>query len=152
MHADIHNDAYWPRGEQTAEEWLASFGASDFDVVIAKSLFTHMLPVELNVYLPELARRLTPDGRGLLTFFLLNEENSNAQGQPDIEFVEPAPGSVYAVKRLAAPTASVAYKPAYLLKCLDDAGLRPVGDRHRGSWSGCRNALSYQDILIVARK
>lgn len=51
IHADVLNDAYWPRGRLTVQEWRDSFDQGDFDVVIAKSLFTHMLPEETDVYI-----------------------------------------------------------------------------------------------------
>lgn len=73
IHADIYNPAYWPKGRKSANEWFSSFAERDFDSVVVKSLFTHMLPEELEIYLHQIGDRLKPTGKALLTFFLLNQ-------------------------------------------------------------------------------
>ena len=50
------------------------FVENEFDVAVAKSLFTHLLPEELDIYLRSIADRLRTGGKALLTFFILNEE------------------------------------------------------------------------------
>ena len=151
LHADIYNDAYWPRGTQSAEQWLSEFTETGFDIIVAKSLFTHMLPSELKTYLHAISKRLKPDGKALLTFFLLDEQTHDSQTQPDIAFLYPSPDAVYAVKRPAAPTASVAYRQSYVLECLNEVGLQLLADRYVGSWTGRTNTLSYQDILVAGK-
>ncbi len=43
--------------------------------VLLTSVFTHMLPQDMDNYLSEVARVLKPDGRCLITYFLLNPES-----------------------------------------------------------------------------
>ena len=151
IHADIHNTAYWPNGKLSAEKWLADFEETGFDIIVAKSLFTHMMPHELGTYFDALGRKLTPTGKALLTFFLLDERPGDGLGKADIAFMFPESDAVYAVKRLAAPTASVAYRKKHVLDCLDKAGLQLLS-QHRGSWTGHQDTLSYQDMLVVGKK
>ncbi|MFO7871838.1 MAG: class I SAM-dependent methyltransferase [Kiritimatiellia bacterium] len=149
LHADIRNDAYWPKGHLTAEEWFAEFDGNDFDVVIAKSLFTHMLPDEMNLYLREIAHRLKDGGTALLSFFLLNPTQKKLEHRNDILFRKPDNETRYAVKYTAVPTAAVAYDERHISQCLKNAGLRLRGDIHYGFWTGRDNGLSYQDIVLV---
>jgi SAM-dependent methyltransferase len=151
VHADIHNSAYWPRGRLSAEQWFAGFPEHDFDVVIAKSLFTHMLPQELDVYLRQLGQRLKPAGKALLTFFLLNRGQEEIRARNQRRFVKPVPDAVYAVFRRIAPSAAVAYEEAHVLDRLDAHGLRIEQGIHYGWWTGRQDALSSQDIVVVTR-
>jgi len=116
VHANIYNEDYWPYGHLSTKEWFSIFGASDFDIAILKSLFTHMLPEELSVYLQQISARLSPGGKAILTFFILNEEQERLEQKNSIRFIAPSPDSVYAVKQLLVPTAAVAYTEAYLVE------------------------------------
>lgn len=152
VHADIYNQAYAPNGKKTTEQWLSAFAENNFDVIIAKSLFTHMLPDELTLYFEHISARLQPTGKALLTFYLLNEEQEHLTQQNKIRFIWPVPNSKYAVKNLVAPTAAVAYCESYLLELLAEKGLQLSGTIRYGAWSGRKDALSYQDIAVVERK
>ena len=151
VHSDIYNPDYWPSGKLTAAQWFAQFSRHRFDLVIAKSLFTHMLPQELELYLNEMAQRLEPGGRGLLTFFILNERQAQLGPHNTISFVQPETGAVYSVRRLNAPTAAVAYREGYLRQLFERHDLRLVDPIRYGTWTGREDGLSYQDIVIVTK-
>lgn len=153
-HMDVFNAAYWPSGKLTAEQWLASFSASGFDVVVAKSLFTHVLPDEMDVYFRGIAPRLKQGGRALLTFFLLDEEQqqASAAGSAVFTFSPFEKDARCFVRRQVAPTAAVAYPRDYIIERLVAAGFR--ADRitvYPGSWSGRADGLSVQDIVVAER-
>ena len=149
VHADIRNDAYWPAGRLSATEWLSSFAERDFDIVVAKSLFTHMLPDELDIYLHAISMRLTATGKALITGFVLNPAQEALHASHQIRFIRPAPGSVYAVRHLDAPTAAVAYDEPYLTERLRQHGLGVRDGTRFGYWSGRQDGLSFQDILVL---
>lgn len=149
IHSNIRNEAYWPSGRLDAASWFDSFDRSGFDAVLAKSLFTHMLPSEVDLYLAQIARRLAPGGRALLTFFLLNEQSLSAPAAK-MSFVRMSEGDTFAVRRKLAPTAAVAYDEAALMDRMGRAGL-VVHDIKHGTWSGRADGLSFQDIVIVGR-
>jgi SAM-dependent methyltransferase len=151
IHADIYNAAYWPQGRLSAGEWLPGFAERDFDIVVAKSLCTHMLPDELDIYLKAISTRLNPTGKALITFFILNSAQEKLKSSNQISFTKPERGSVYAVRHLAAPTAAVAYEESYLLERLEQSGLKVQGAIHFGYWTGRADAHSFQDMLVVAK-
>jgi SAM-dependent methyltransferase len=151
IHADIYNAAYWPQGRLSARDWLAGFGERDFDVVVAKSLCTHMLPDELDLYFAGISSRLNPTGRALLTFFILNPAQEALTASNQISFTKFEPGSAYAVRRLAAPTAAVAYEESDLLGRLARHRLRVCDPIRFGYWTGRRDGHSFQDMLVLER-
>ncbi|MCW5851725.1 MAG: class I SAM-dependent methyltransferase [Anaerolineae bacterium] len=151
IHSDIYNQDYWPSGQLTADQWFSQFSSHRFELVIAISLFSLMLPVELELYLREIAQRLEAGGRGLLTFFILNEQQAQLGSRNTIAFLPAAPGSVYSVRRLNAPTAAVAYHEDYLRQVFERHQLRLVDPIRYGTWTGREDGLSYQDIVIVTK-
>ena len=74
-HADIYNARYNPGGSIQSAEFVFPYEDESFDFAFATSVFTHMLPADVEHYLLEIARVLKPTGRTLTTFFLLNEES-----------------------------------------------------------------------------
>jgi SAM-dependent methyltransferase len=154
VHMDVYNAAYWPGGTLTARQGLERFPEAGFDVAIAKSLFTHVLPDELDIYLSDIAGRLAPGGRALLTFFVLSEEQQRlaAAGRNRLSFAASRDGGRWAVRRPQAPTAAVAYRRDVLEERLEAAGFDlQRSEIHPGTWSGDAGGLSYQDI-VLARK
>jgi SAM-dependent methyltransferase len=153
IHADIANQAYWPRGAYDAKGWFDHFPERDFDIVLAKSLFPHMLPSELDIYLQEISSRLKSGGKACLTFFLLNDTQRNLtmHGKSTINFIKPAADTVYAVRNLKAPSATVAYEEWYIREKLRKFGFREPDIRY-GEWSGIRSPLSGQDLVLVQKE
>lgn len=154
IHANIYNDLYFPEGTLTIREWFERFDESGFDVVIAKSLFTHLLPDELNAYLEGIADRLRPGGKALLTFFILSEEQARlaAAGKSRRSFQPYCEDGRCAVFRRSAPQSAVAYEQHYLKEKFADAGFRTESLKiYPGIWSGSPVGLSVQDIIVAEK-
>ena len=154
IHMDIYNAAYWPRGTLSAQEWLNGFGERGFDVVVAKSLFTHVLADDLGVYLEGIAERLKSGGRALLTFFILSEEQARlaVSGKNRVSFLPYGEDGCCAVRSPVAPTAAVAYEQDYLMQSLQVAGFKLEGHSLlHGVWTGRQDGLSFQDIVVVEK-
>lgn len=154
VHMDVYNAAYWRRGTLSAQEWLDGFGEKGFDVVVAKSLFTHVLPDELGVYLKGIADRLESGGKALLTFFVLSEEQARFadSGKNRLSFHPYGEDGCCAVRNPLAPTAAVAYEQHFLMESLRDAGFKMEGCSLRyGVWTGTPDGLSFQDIVVVEK-
>jgi len=75
--ADLYNKEYNPKGKYKASEYKFLYENDSFDFVFLTSVFTHMLPQDMENYFSEIARILKRNGRCLMTFFLLNEESVN---------------------------------------------------------------------------
>jgi hypothetical protein len=112
-----------------------------------------MLPDELELYLREIAQRLKPTGKALVSFFLLNaaQQELKGQGKHSIAFHDNPDHPSYQLRYSNAPTAAVAYSEEYVLTLLRESGLaldRPI---FYGSWSGREDGLSYQDLAVVKK-
>jgi SAM-dependent methyltransferase len=151
MHADIYNAAYWRKGSYNAAEWFDTFDQNDFDCVVAKSLFTHMLPDELTLYVRNLSSRTKPGGVCIFSFFLLNPEQQqlDTQRKSSIHFIPV--DDIYSVRTKIAPTAAVAYSEDYVRSLLQSQGWENV-TLHYGYWSGRSDGMDYQDLIIATRK
>ena len=71
-HVDVHNTTYNPGGKLKASQFTFPYEDETFDLVYAASVFTHMLPDNLERYFNEATRVLRPGGRCVFSFFLLD--------------------------------------------------------------------------------
>ena len=89
------------------------------DLVLAKSVFTHLTPGDARHYLAETRRALRPGRPAVVTAFLYEA------GAPGVETLFPhAAGDGIRVKWRARPTAAVAWEKARFLAMVEAAGLR----------------------------
>lgn len=150
-HIDVQSLAYNPRGEQRAEDFTFPYEPGSFDVILLKSVFTHLRPTEVDNYLREVARLLKENGRCLATFFLLNEEQrrfaADARNQLKFDFGDREWRYVYE----NSPESASAYAEDYVLSLLAKHNLSLQTAACYGSWSGRKNGLSFQDLLIIRK-
>ena len=150
VHADLYNKRYNPTSTVLAREYSFPFPDSSFDFVYLTSVFTHLLPEDLEHYLSEIRRLMRSDGRTLVTCFLLNatQRDLAKQGKNAIDFF--ALDSHCRVRDFDVPESAVAYEEEYLLGLFEDQGLSLAQPVRYGTWSGRSNGLSFQDILILS--
>ncbi len=150
-HIDLRNLAYNPRGKYDAENYAFPYENGSFNVILLKSVFTHMRPPEVDNYLREVSRLLRSEGRCLATFFLLNQtqESLAAEGRNEMKFAygEGAWRYLYA----HSPENAVAYEEKYIIGLLQKHGLVLQAPIYYGTWSGRDDGLSFQDILILEK-
>jgi SAM-dependent methyltransferase len=136
--ADVANTFYNPAGAEHAATYALPVDDRSFDLALAKSLFTHMRPDELENYVRELGRVLRRGGHAVLTFFLLSaerEELTRRGKSPEFRF-----GSGvwrYADERM--PEGAIAYDETYIRGLLETNRLelaRPILRAH-------------QDVVVV---
>jgi SAM-dependent methyltransferase len=149
-HADVFSAQYRPEG-MPAKDYSFPYEANRFDVACATSLFTHLLPDELERYLSEIARVLRPGGRALMTFYLLNDEalRSTESGTLPPEYRFGHDHGDYRLTFENAPGYIVGYREEFLRKACAEAGLRLVDPIHHGQWCGRDSGLSWQDVVIA---
>lgn len=143
-HIDVRNFAYNPNGTQPAEAYRFPFDDRSFDLILLKSVFTHMRPPDVSNYLSEVSRLLKDTGRCLATFFLLNDEQ--AKYKNELAFNYGAGEWRYVHEH--SPESAIAYDENFVMKLLEKYGLK-VEKRFYGSWTGRADSLSYQDILLL---
>jgi SAM-dependent methyltransferase len=150
-HVDVLNRDYNPEGRLDPEEFAFPYPAAAFDFVFLTSVFTHMLPPEVRHYLSEIRRVLRPEGRCLMTFFLLNEESLDSvrAGRATRRFAYQGDGYLYDV--LERPEAAVAHREEDLLGYLEQAGFELHVPILYGYWTGRQVRDPGQDIVVVKR-
>lgn len=148
-HIDVRNFAYNPDGTHRAETYQFPFEDRSFDLILLKSVFTHMRPPEVNNYLREVSRLLRSNGRCLATFFLLNEEQARlaSEGANEVEFKYGE--GVWRYRLEQSPESAVAYDERYVMELLAQHGLTLRAPVYYGRWAGRKDGLSYQDILLL---
>ncbi len=149
---DVYNQTYNPKGKVGAVDFAFPYGDQEFDFVFLTSVFTHMLPNDLEHYTAEIMRVLKSGGSCAITYFLLNEESSRliSRGASRLDFRYEAGGCLTVDP--AAPESAVAYDEASILGLYADTGLvvsRPV---HYGSWCGRRGPLRFQDVIVASKR
>lgn len=150
-HIDVRNLAYNPNGTQPAEAYRFPFADRSFDLIMLKSVFTHMRPPDVSNYLSEVSRLLKHNGRSLATFFLLNAEQARLaqQGANDLEFNYGEGEWRYVHEH--SPESAVAYDETFVIELVEKYGLK-VEERLYGHWTGRDDGFSYQDILLLGHR
>ena len=110
-----------------------------------------MLPADMENYLSEVRRVMHPDGRCLITYFLLNEVSvrlmSGENSFIDFQYSygpyrqhEPGPGG------------SIAYDEAHIVDLYRTHRLKIIGQIHYGYWCGRDSGRSSQDIIVAMKQ
>lgn len=148
LHADIHNKWYNPSGKIGSSEYVFPYGDETFDFVFLISVFTHMLPAEVENYLSEISRVLKAGGRCFITYFLLDSESMPIarKGINGPEFKHEM--NEYWVEDLEFPETAVAYREEYIRGLYDRFGMSIKSPLVHGSWRGRQGARYYQDAIV----
>ena len=151
QHSDVNNRHYNPDGQVRACDYRFPFEDDFFDFVFLTSVFTHMLPADLENYLREIARVMKPGGKCLITFLLLNEEAAGLirAGKSEHDFVHELDGCF--TTRPHDPEAAIAYDEQTALQFFERCNLKVEPPIHYGSWCGRTKYLSYQDIVVAGK-
>jgi SAM-dependent methyltransferase len=131
--ADIYNKEYNPRGRLKASDYRFPYADGRFDLVVLVSVFTHMLPDDMEHYVAEISRALKPGGHCYATYSLLDEESLRRMhaGESQRRFTRVGPHWVVDPK---VPELALAYDEAYVRALFRRHG-QSCGV-HYGSWSG----------------
>lgn len=86
--SDIYNKTYNPAGKQQAAQYRFPYSDGCFDFVFLTSVFTHMLPADLQHYLAEIRRVLKRGGTCFITAFLIDKEARRNMGTSKRKFAE----------------------------------------------------------------
>ncbi len=148
---DVYNKYYNPSGAHLAEKFIFPFEDESFDLVFLGSVFTHMLPDEIENYLGEVSRVLKTNGKCLISYFLSDEEviklmNAN---RSEIDFKYEMDN--FRTTNLRIPEDVVCYDESYICDLYKKNGLNILRPIHYGSWSGREYYLDYQDMILAEK-
>jgi len=151
-HIDVKSHAFNRRGRYAAEEFSFPYEDQAFDVILLKSVFTHMRPPAVDNYCRELSRLLSPKGRCLATFFLLNDRQKELAktGGNKLHFNFGDDTWRYVYQN--SPDSAVAYREDFVHSMLQKHGLSLRSPIIYGSWSGLSDGLSFQDMLLLQKQ
>ena len=153
-HADVSNKLYNSAGSGSAASYRFPFDDSTFDLVLLKSVFTHMLPVDVHAYMREISRVLKKGGRSVVTYFLLNDESLRFidrgldthrltfeyDGDPMCRIANPD-----------IPEFVVAHDERRIREYYAESGCS-VLDLAFGNWCGRSSWLGLQDLVIATKE
>jgi SAM-dependent methyltransferase len=148
---DMYNQAYYPAGHQKASQYSFPYPDNSFDFVLLTSVFTHMLPFEMERYLSECVRVLKRGGRCFITYFLLNGISllNIEKKLGDMNFEHSFEG--YRTVDKDVPEGGIAFYEDKVLALYEGHGMQILPPIHYGSWCGRPDFLSYQDIVIAVK-
>lgn len=151
---DVFNESYNPSGKGKASEYRFPFDDGSFDLVVLGSVFTHMLPDDMENYLREVARVLRREGNCLITYFLLNEESCRliSEQKSSMSFEYRIGEQCYS-EYSEIPEQAIAYDESYVRALYDDSHLKIKFPICFGIWCERKTTLldEFQDIVVATK-
>ncbi len=152
LYVPLHNDLYTSSGNP-ADAFQFPYPANQFDFALANSLFTHMMPNEVQNYFIELHKVLKPGAKVYATFFIVpsNEPNRYILN-PSFSF--PASFGNYALMDAKVTSANIAFNQDYLLSQIINPTQFKVAHQEFGYWfdeSRATTCEEFQDILVLEK-
>jgi SAM-dependent methyltransferase len=147
-HHDAINGYYNIAGSIDSASCTLPGSSGHYDIVMANSVFTHMLPAGVENYLAEMARLVNECGVVFATFFLEPDDPAVCGpilNAPRYTFATQRDG--YRVQHADCDEHVVSYPEHRMRQMFGQAGIR-VKKLLWGSWRGNRDYLDFQDIVI----
>jgi SAM-dependent methyltransferase len=153
-HANVYNKLYNLGGQTIAGEYRLPFADSVFDLVLLKSVFTHMLPDDMHTYMREISRVLRQGGRSVITYFLLNDESrrfiERGLDAHRMKF-EYAGDPLCRIANPKMPESAVAHEERRVREQYAEVGCS-VLEVAFGNWCGRSSQLGHQDLVIAVKE
>ena len=153
-HADVWNKAYNPDGKLDGGAYRFPFADGTFDLVLLKSVFTHMVPVDVHTYLREISRVLRRGGRAVITYFLLNDESRRFidQGRSvHALYLDYESDPLCRVVDPVVPESVTAHDEGRIRTYYGEVGCSLV-EIDFGNWCGRTSQLGHQDLVIAVKE
>jgi len=143
-------------GRQQAHEYRFPFDDSSFDMVILASVFTHLLPRELERYLSEICRVLKYGGRCVISYFLLNDESVSAieAGALPRRLHFKHNFGAYRVQDRKVPEVAIAHDESAVRTLYEKHGLDVIEPVIYGGWTGREpeGGIRHNQDIVLASK
>jgi len=148
----LANDLYRNSGDAAAQFVFPS-ADDQFDLAIATSVFTHMLPEEVIRYVEEIHRVLKKGGNAYLTFFILNENSLRQMKQGVNEFNFQFDHGSYRLLDEKVKSANVAYDEKYLFDTVIPPAKFKIASIEYGTWSTMSKGspIRFQDLVVITK-
>lgn len=136
QHADVYNKTYNPQGKYQSCEYRFPYDDGTFDFVLLGSVFTHMLPKEVEHYFGEIARVLKRQGICYISYYLLNPTSRKGidAGWSFFPFPFTYGSETCRIGNTERPEDVVAYDEGYVKGLYEKHGLRIEEPIIHGKW------------------
>jgi SAM-dependent methyltransferase len=148
--ADLYNSVYRPEGKESAVHYDFPYDSAQFDFVIVFSVFTHMMPDEVENYLSEIWRMLKSGGVCVASFFVLGEDSSKAVERGWNVHPFPYAFDGYRLFMKEKPEAAIAYDEKLIREMYARQRLIIADPVLRGRWWW--GDMHSQDYVIAAKQ
>lgn len=126
------------------------YSTGEFDFTFLTSVFTHILPREVQNYLKEIARVLKQGGTAFITMFIWNSEAASmlesATSRHEFKFQRAG----YRIRHEKTPENAVTYEESTTRDFVAAAGLL-LEKVVYGTWRSSQNAITSQDYIILRK-
>ncbi|MDM8520987.1 class I SAM-dependent methyltransferase [Anaerolineales bacterium HSG6] len=112
--ADMYNKHYNPTGKYKASEYKFPYKDNSFDFVMLTSVFTHMLPPDVENYFAEISRVMKIGGRCFISYFLANDTSLSLMSTEKSQFNFKHATPNYRTVDPDVPENAVCYDEAYI--------------------------------------
>ena len=148
----LKNDLYRLDTNEKASELKFPYENEAFDLVFLTSVFTHMLPNDMENYISEIHRVLKKDKNCFATFFIIDDQSTKSMNEKGHK-IFPFDMGDYSLMDKSVKEANVAYKKDYITDLLKNYNFE-ITNFLRGNWSGIENSPlnEHQDIIIFKKK
>lgn len=148
----LSNDLYRNSGE-SASQFVFPYANESFDLAIATSVFTHMVPEEVIQYMNEIHRVLKSGGHAYLTFFVLNENSKAQMIRGKNEFNFRYDHGNYRLLDEKVKSANVAYEESYLFNEIIAKHKYQIESTEFGTWSNMSKGspIAFQDRIVIKK-
>ena len=152
-HIDVSNPYYNTSKSQQPEDFKFDLPDDSYDLIYLTSVFTHIRSKGVENYLKEIKRLLSPNGKCLASYFIIDEETKALmdEGKSRRVFL-PFDEHSYVITHQI-PEAAIAYNKEYLLKVYLDLGFK-IESVSLGMWRDFENPdlrkNFMQDQIIVS--
>jgi SAM-dependent methyltransferase len=149
--ADVYNKEYNPTGRKQPADYQFPYEDETFDVAVLISVFTHMLPIDVDRYIGEIARVLKKNGRICASYYIITSESLQlmTSGRGFMSYKHNL-GSHW-IQSKKVPELSVAYDERYLREIYSKHGLSDLPDIYFGTWCGRSTGLDTQDVVVATK-
>ena len=149
--ADVYNKEYNPKGSRQPADYQFPYEDEAFDVAVLLSVFTHMLPIDVDRYVGEISRVLKKDGRMCASYYIITPESLQLMNAGrGFMFFKHNLGSHW-IHSNKVPELGIAYDESYLRGIYSKHGLSDPPDIYFGRWCGRPTGLDAQDVVVATK-
>ncbi len=145
-----YNPHYNSTDKAVAGNFNFPYEDSKFDFVFLTSVFTHMMPTEVDHYINEIVRVMKPGARCFMSIFIVNCVSEDLMIKKPTHMNFPINKGFYRLQSAQVDTSYVAYDEEWLLEKLKNAGMKMDSIQY-GQWCGRDHFLDYKDMLICSK-